>query len=415
MLFKSTLFYLSIVALSVSATTPYDYVSSGAFSRYLCDIVLTESSGKLFEFDLTPIAGINLTIQGGESYMIDACGVTNFVATLPGSVESLSPGVQIQQNEILGIGPPLHSLIDSNNAATGGIRTTFAPAWTASSDGAKCGDWDPIRGRERGRFMVMNHFCNSSMALGEIIALGVTENPECTYNFELSSAAACGITPPNPNITSINTASSPVPNWSPGAGPFASYLCNPVLQTTSGKVLHFNFSALFSSSDYIFAASDGTSYALNICGYTNTVCTPSYNVRANFGELVAFWPNSNLPPSGTVCSFSNGTVTSCTKPCRTLGEGAPSFSLIDPTNSTGGVTMALEGEIVYADEPRQYQTCGFDSLNNPLYPSVSVNLMCDNSIGSNTLKITSATQQQDPITGACTFLITASTSAACGQ
>ena len=405
-----------LLAASAFASTPYDYPSANtAFLPFLCDLVIMDSSGKPFEFDLTPVAGINLTVNGGETYMIDACGVTPFVTNLPGSVGSLAPGIQLSQEEVLAIGPPLHSLIDPNNAATGGLRTTFAPAWTASSDGAKCGDWDPVRGRERGRFMVINHFCNQSMTSGTIISLGVTENPECVYNFEIESAAACGIFPPSPNISTINSPTNPEPNWSPGAGPFANYLCNPALPTSSGKFVSFNFSALFSSSDYLFNASDGTSYALNVCGYTNTICSPSYNVKANFGELVAFWPNGTPPPEGTVCTFSNGTATKCTAPCRTLGEGAPMFSLIDPSDGlTGGVRMALEGELVYADEPAAYQTCGFDSLNNPLYPSVAVDLICDGTVGKNQLKIQNAVQTQDPTTGACSFVVTATTGAACG-
>jgi hypothetical protein len=418
MLFAKTLMATTaLTTVSSVAATPYDYPTANApFLPYLCDIVLQDSSGKPFQFDLTPVGGINLTISnGGESYMIDACGVTPFVTNLPGSVGTIAPGIQTSQNEVLAIGPPLHSLIDSNNAATGGIRTTFSPAWTASSDGAKCGDWDPLRGRERGRFMVLNHYCNPSMSPGSIKSLGVSESPECVYNFQLESAAACGVNPPSPNITSINSIANPEPQWAPGAGPFADYLCNPVLSTSSGKFFSFNFSALFSSSDYKFTASDGTSYALNVCGYTHSVCTPSYNVRANFGELVAFWPNGSQPPQGTVCSFSNGTVTDCTPPCRTLGEGAPQFSLIDPTNgATGGVIMALEGEIVYADEPKEYQTCGFDAQNNPLYPSVSVNLMCDTTVGKSQLKIQNAVQTQDPTSGACSFVVTATTGAACG-
>ena len=141
-----------------------------------------------------------------------------------------------------------------------------------------------------------------------------------------------------------------------------------------------------------------------------TILPRSLPSQANFGGLVVAWANGVAPPPETRCAWTNGSATPCTAPCRTLGWGAPIFSLANASDgAAGGLVMALQGSLVYADEPASTPRCGFDAQGNPLFPSVAVAIACDKSAA--TLVVDDV---QADVADACTFLVKARASAACG-
>ena len=171
-----------------------------------------------------------LMIRGGAGGRFDVLGglapeqrlAARFVMIKLVLATDLAPGVQLNGGdcyETLATGPPLHALQDPANAATGGIITTFAPSWTVGSDMGQCGTFDPVKGRELGRSLVLRHGCNASMAVGEVVVLGGNEAPECTYTMDLMSAAACGVPfAPSPTSGPANPLAPVEPAWAPGAG-----------------------------------------------------------------------------------------------------------------------------------------------------------------------------------------------------
>jgi len=393
----------------------YDYPAPGAFADNLCDLAFTDASGSTFEFDLRPVAAASGNASG---FALAPCGVVDLAcASLP-VPQPLGAGVQLSATGAqcffgLSSGPPLTALADPANAATGGLVTTFGAAWTQSSSGASCGDWDPVRGREDGRKLVVVHGCDPKAAPGAVSFLGVTEAPQCTFTAQLSSAAACGVrvSAASEAAPVANPPALALPPWLPNAGPFSPYLCTPILGDSSGKRWRFALQQLFSrGADYTVTTALGA-FSLNVCGYTQSVCTPAYSVRSNFGGLVVAWAGGAPPPAGTQCQWANGTAAPCTAPCRTLGEGAPMFSLANASNAaTGGLVMALQGDLVSADEPVSTPRCGYDVNGDALFPSVTVAIACDASVAG--LKVDDV--QSSATDAACTFVVKARASAACG-
>lgn len=258
--------------------------------------------------------------------------------------------------------------------------------------------------------MVIHHSCNPNMPPGQAnVTAPVAEQPQCTYHFYIESSAACG----TKAATAVAQPPSTMPAWLPGAGPMANYLCKPNITDSAGKNYAFNLQQLYNpTTDYTGTDAAGNKYAFNVCGYTTTTCTPEYSVEANFGGLVAFWANGQAPAPTATCRWANGTDAACTTPCRTLGEGAPFITLTDPTNApTGGVTMTLQGELTYGDEPMQYQTCAQDGNGDPIPASVTFNLACDQSTPANTLSGITITSSAP---GTCAYTVSAKTAAACG-
>jgi len=425
----------------------YDYSAPGAFADHLCDLAFADAAGARFEFDLRPVAGV---VVNGSGFALAPCGVTAFAcAMLPvpqplGAAVQLSAGGGASCFYGLTAGPPLTTLRDAANAATGGLVTTYASAWTQTSNGPSCGDWDPARGREEGRTLILQHACDPAAAPGAVALLGVTEAPACTYSALISSAAACGARVAEAAASkatakfaspasaaggvrieaaaaSRSAASAPVANppgpalppWAPGAGPMSPYLCTPILADAAGRRWRYSLQQLFrAGADYTVATPVGD-FALNVCGWTRTTCTPAYAVRANFGALVVAWAGGAPPPSGTQCRWANGTsAPSCSAPCRTLAEGAPVFSLANASDgAAGGLVMALQGELASADEPAPAPQCGDDENGDPLFPSVRVAIACDASVP------TLAVDGVKSVVGAgaaCSFLVAARASAACG-
>jgi hypothetical protein len=421
-------------ALALSAASPYDPITAGLYAdQSLCVFQLSDANGQAYQYDLRPVGAEVMTFKTQQYvYEFSPCGIAAPACTPPyGQYWPLSAGYQTQGGpgsgtcwdqinnsyvpcsgtcEGLAVGPPQHQLLDPNNAATGGISTSYAGMWTPNSDSEKCGNIDPVRGKELGRSLEIVHICSPNMPPGVVNVTSQSENPACHYIFNVLSSAACGVkvSQPNPPLPGPSPA---LPVWAPGAGPMAPYLCSPNLTDTSGKKWGFSFSQLFNpTQDYSVTGSDGTAYNFNICGYTSTTCTPSYSVAANFGGVVATWGPANPPPSGATCYWANGTQATCTNDCRTLGEGAPSWSLANPSNgATGGVTMALQGEFAYADEPTSH-ICGFDPYLNPVPASVTITLSCDPSTPANKLAVTGVTSGPS----ICTYNIQAKTAAACG-
>jgi hypothetical protein len=405
--------------LSARAAPAFSYAAPGAFADSLCDVSFADAAGRVFEFDLRGVAAVAVNVSGGQGYQVAACGVLALSCAGQGLVTDIAPAVQLDGNgncyETLATGPPLHELRDPANAATGGLVTRFQSAWTMSSDGRKCGDWNPAHGREMGRTLVIEHLCNASMAPGAVVAVASSEAPACTYTLTIASAAACGAVPrsqPAPPV--VNPAGAPTtPPWAPGAGPYAPYVCSPTLADASGAKYAFALASLFSAdADYVVKGADGTSYALNVCGNTRTTCMPAYSVAASFGALVAAWPGGAPPPPDAKCSWANGTTAPCTPPCRTLGEGAPLFSLLNASDgAAGGLLMAVQSELVSGDEPAIYQTCGYDGNGDALFPSVAAAIKCDPSVATLALDGVSCSSGAD---GSCVFTVQARSSKACG-
>ena len=310
----------------------------------------------------------------------------------------------------LSSGPPLHALADASNAASGGLVTTFQAAWRQTSDADECHEWDPARGRDSGRKLVISHACDPTASPGAVAFLGSVEDPLCTYTISISSLAACGTKAAAP-APAPNPPAPAAPAWIPNAGPFAPYLCDPVLSDAKGSSWRFSFHQLFSrGTDYTVATPLGT-FALNVCGYTQAVCTPAYSVAANFGALVVQWAGGAPPAGPAACAWGNGTAATCTAPCRTLAEGAPVFSLANASNGgAGGIIMALQGELVSADEPAGTPRCGFDANGDPLFPHVIVRIACDPSVSTLKVDDIQATVSDD----ACAYVVMARSSAACG-
>lgn len=430
LLSRAAVMVAMIVVPTVVMATSYDPQTTGPFADSLCNFLLKDVQGNTYRYDLRSIAGKQLSIVNQYNYSFVPCGVAapECVPSF-GQLWPLSSAYQIEGGgaagncysskdgqtpctpacEGLSVGPPLHQLLDITNGYTGGLMSTFAGMWTQNSDGQKCGNVDPVTGKEMGRSLQINHFCDPSIPAGTVKTQSQSEYPTCHYVLNIVSSASCGI-----NVTSpppLPVPGPPTPVWAPGAGPFAPYLCNPNLTDSSGKNWAFGFSQLFNpSQDYSFTGSDGTVYNFNVCGYTSTVCNPFYSVGANWGGVVATWGPVTPPPQGAVCYLANGTSFPCTDNCRTLGAGAPLFSLTDPTNGAGGVTMALQGEFANADEPTVYQ-CAYDPYNNPVPNSVAVQFTCDSNTPVNKLVTTGVTTGPSP----CTYVIQAKTGAACPQ
>ena len=431
----------ALAASAASSAPAFDYAAPGAFADSLCDVSFSDASGAVLEFDLRRVAAVNVSVPGGQGYQVTACGVLQLSCS--GLVQNLSPGIQLDGDacyEVLATGPPLHELRDPANAATGGLFTRFQSAWTMASDGGKCGDWSPVLGREEGRKLVIEHLCNASLAPGVVVALSSGENPECTYTLTIASAAACGVTPraqPAPPV--VNPGGPAMPPWRPNAGPFAPFLCSPILADAAAKQWRFALQQLYKSgSDYTVTTALGT-FALNVCGHTATTCTPPYAIearscgdraalattcsdaqpphatplplsQANFGGLVVSWANGAAPPPEAQCAWANGTATACTAPCRTLAWGAPFFSLANASDgAAGGLVMAMQSSLVYADEPATTPRCGFDAEGNPLFSSVAVAIACDKSEATLVIDDVRAS-----VADACSFTVLARASAACG-
>ena len=394
--------------------TPYDYPSPGAFDDHLCSLSLRDAAGVDFNFDLRPVATVNGSADGIGAV---PCGVFPLACADVPIPQPFGAGVQLGGGAgawscffALSAGPPLHALADPANAATGGLVTTFAAAWKELSNEANCGDWDPARGRESGRRLILQHACDAAAAPGAVRFLGAVEAPTCTYTLRLASAAACGAKAAAP-APEPNPPAPAMPAWAPNAGPFAAYLCSPVLRDAGGARWRFSLQRLFRrGSDYTVSTPAGA-FALNVCGYTAATCTPAYAVAANFGGLVVAWPGGAPPPAGTECAWANGTAAPCSAPCRALAEGAPTFSLANASDgAAGGLVMALQGELVSADEPASTPRCGYDAGGDPLFPSVTVRIACD--AAEPALALDGV--QADATDAACAFVVAARSSAACG-
>ena len=279
----------ALAASAASSAPAFDYAAPGAFADSLCDVSFHDASGSVLEFDLRRVAAVNVSVPGGQGYQVTSCGVLQLSCS--GLVQNLSPGIQLDGDacyEVLATGPPLHELRDPANAATGGLFTRFQSAWTMASDGGKCGDWSPVLGREEGRKLVIEHLCNASLAPGVVVALSSGESPVCTYTLTIASAAACGVAPraqPAPPV--MNPGGPAMPPWRPNAGPFAPFLCSPILADAAAKQWRFALQQLYKSgSDYTVTTALGT-FALNVCGHTATTCTPPYAIEVRTCDRAA--------------------------------------------------------------------------------------------------------------------------------
>jgi hypothetical protein len=157
------------------AATPFDPQGFGIFNdRSLCKFELADNMGQAWQFDLTSIGGSTLSFAVPPyTYNFSLCGIAGGQCVpSAGQLWPLAPGYQFQGAESgecyssmaggfvpctnfcegIASGPPLHSLLDPANG-NGGIMTSYLGMWTPETDGEKCGDWDPTRGREYGRSM----------------------------------------------------------------------------------------------------------------------------------------------------------------------------------------------------------------------------------------------------------------------
>lgn len=129
---------IAAAAIAAASATPYDYPAVGAFPGYLCNFQLNDALMNTYNFDLRQIAGQqpSFVIPNTYNYTFGVCGVAGPACTTNNQIWSLAAGYQIPFNsgacEVLSVGPPLHSLADSSNAATGGIQTTFAGGESAA-------------------------------------------------------------------------------------------------------------------------------------------------------------------------------------------------------------------------------------------------------------------------------------------
>ena len=395
------------------AATPYDYAPGPFPDSSLC--VLHFQTSPPFGFDLRPLAAF-FSANFGYNYTLNGCGTL----PLPCTSSCAAPFSSAQQGaEQLAAGPPLHALADPANPATGGLISTFTDAWTPSSDGSKCGRWDPVVGRELGRSLVIRHACNATATIPFIAA--VAEAPQCVYTYTLVSAAACGVPGGFPDRAPISP-SAPAAPWppAPGAGPFSPYLCSPVLTDGTGQAWSFpRVASLYNTTgDYFVKASvgafAGALLSFQVCGLAHAQCTPAdFSVGQNTGSLIATWAEGGVEGGGNAaaCAFNNGTGTACTPPCRAVGGPAPPhFELLSSGNGNHGLSLAWQGGLANADEPSAYR-CGYDGAGNPLRARSRLSLSCDATVEG--LAVDSASA--DGGEGGCDFVITARAAAACGM
>ena len=145
-----------------------------------------------------------------------------------------------------------------------------------------------------------------------------------------------------------------------------------------------------------------------VCGTASKVCVPTFDVQANWGGVVAQF-SAAPPPAGKTCQLANGTLVPCTSDCHTVADGAPLWTLTDPSNSaTGGITMQLQGLTVNADEPSAVQ-CRWDPNGDAIAMDFKLVIACDPATPS--LVVTGPVA----VAAGCHYTINAKSAVVCGM
>lgn len=291
---------------------------------------------------------------------------------------------------------------------------TFAAASTSSGDFGKC-SVDPRTGGETGRSMIVQYQCDPTVPAGTVKPLSAFENPECSYNIIASTAAACPVkanAPPS-GLPAPGPA-QPLPAgygafFNGPSGPFAPYLCNPVLKDSTGASYSYNLASTYTGAagwDWNVTSPSGTKYSFQLCGYANTLCVPSgYNTFANYGTAVETLASGT--PSNGPCIATNGSYVPCTQDCHVLANNAPAWSLINPADGTAGITATYTPAETTSTDP---YACPFDPVNfQPTPRQLTINVKCDQTVPAGTLVFDGVAE---PST--CYYVASARSATACG-
>jgi len=92
-----------------------------------------------------------------------------------------------------------------------------------------------------------------------------------------------------------------------------------------------------------------------ICGTPNIACNPPYPVEYHGGVVIQYFGDDQ--PDGTICTDNLGTTVPCTRNCEVLGIGTPHMTLIDPSDSFGGINITHYSVPSLTQDPFQ---CPFD-------------------------------------------------------
>lgn len=443
----------------------------------LCTFQLADAEGKAWVFDFSHYANpidYRFVDNEGHTFYFAVCGNTNNVCN-PESYVVSTPVAPVLQTwgspppcnpeqpgctnpwtggpacctascEPLGAGPPQWSLLASDNAKTGGIRSDWFPMASDATDPFMC-PINPATGQAFGRNVSFVINCDTALPPGQLSIIGVTQdsaNP-CSYAVQLSALAACGSAaktpvaglpdaagppafPPLPPCTDEPSCGAPV---SPAT---ESYLCTPKFTDDSGQKWTFDLTQLPSTVTFAIEARNA-SYSFSPCGVLGSYdasqrsgkapgqpyCAPSgFPATLAFGSAILQW--GSLPPPGSMCVSESlgGIQVLCTSDCEVLAAGPPAWSLVQAdadaahaaaaSNSTAAVAglVGSWGPVYRASfDPN---VCPADPITrSPLPQSFSLVLSCDASIAVTDIVVDGVNEVRP-----CSYVAAARSGAACG-
>lgn len=160
---------------------------------------------------------------------------------------------------------------------------------------------------------------------------------------------------------------------------FASANCNPSqcqfsLKDASGTSKSYDLSSMCTGTDYSFAVKD-FKYVANVCGNTVADCLPSsYTAEDNTGVAIQYFGSTPSCSTPQCKNPSTGTAVCCTAECHVLGTGAPTWSYLDASNPSGGVTATFTPVAVnMKDDPFW---CPAEASGSMEPRSVTYNIFC---------------------------------------
>lgn len=164
-------------------------------------------------------------------------------------------------------------------------------------------------------------------------------------------------------------------------------------------------------NEYNYTDANNNTYVFNVGGDVSANCINPWPNAAARGTAIQFFGDLNPPPCSDPpsCRGPDGQPACCTRPCELLGELAPTFSLLDPSNpATGGVSHAYVGGATPVSDPFP---CPFNPVTGALITrSFTINLLCDPDGKTNDIDIMNVSE-----TSPCTYAMWGSTKAACGE
>lgn len=208
--------------LPLPASAPIFPPTPGPFMPYLCTPSLVDAFGALWSFNLTSLP---LEYKYTSNYYISICGtnsrrnaVSDKFAYTYGSIVQYWSGI----NELLAIGPPLWTLLNAGNGATGGLRATWAQVPRLPSDPlSQC----PQRagGYRLWNTITLEMTCDATTLF---TPTNVADNGDCTFVLQARSRGACGAWVPatstaTPSAT-LTSSSSTSPSATHSAFPTVS-------------------------------------------------------------------------------------------------------------------------------------------------------------------------------------------------